>query len=393
MTERNGSILVERLSGDERAVKGFPKIEGDVVRLHIGDPDHPTPNHICEAAIKAMRDGYTHYAPPGGYLELKEGICKRLWEDKRIQKNPDEILVTNGASEGIFLSISTLLNPGDEVLIFDPSYSLYATAAKMLGIVPRFVPFAPGFKITREVIEEHLSNHTRMVILNNPCNPTARVFSKEEVNVIAKLAEGKNFIVLSDEVYHKIIYDGKQHQSMSQMEEIKERSILVDSLSKTYAMTGWRIGYIVAPAKWITWMRMIHGVVNNTLNSIAQKAAITAVSGPQECVELMKKGYESRKILMEKEASNIPGLHPFPIEGTFYLFCRYSFPLKSIEIVQYLLKNGVAVRSGSEFGSQGEGCFRLSFTCDEESLRKGMKRIREAFLKLSDVSKREGMLN
>jgi len=384
MMERNRSLFVERLLGDERAVKGFPKIEGGVVRLHIGDPDYPTPKHICEAAIKAMRDGYTHYAPPGGYLELKEGICERLWEDKKIQKTPDEILVTHGASEGIFLSISTLLNPGDEVLIFDPSYSLYATATRMLGIVPIFVPFVSGFKISKEKVEEYVSTRTRMIILNNPCNPTARVFSKEEINVIAKLAEKRNLIVLSDEVYHKIVFEGKEHYSISQIKEIEKRSILVDSFSKTYAMTGWRLGYIVAPAKWITWMRMIHGAVNNTLNSIAQKAAIAAVSGPQECVEFMKKGYEERKTLLEKEASNIPGLHPFPIEGTFYLFCRYSFPLKSIEMAQYLLRSGVSVRSGSEFGSQGEGCLRLSFTCGEKTIVEGLERIKGVFRRFSD---------
>jgi aspartate/methionine/tyrosine aminotransferase len=337
-----------------------------------------------------MKEGYTHYAPAGGYLELREAICKRLWKDKGVQKSPEEILVTHGASEGIFLSLSTLMNPGDEVLIFDPSYSLYATVARMLGILPIFVPFADGYRITKERMEEFLGVRTRMIILNNPCNPTARVFSKEEVNFIAEVAEKKNLLILSDEVYHKIIFDGKKHHSISEIKEVEKLSILVDSLSKTYAMTGWRIGYIVAPQKWISFMKTIQGAVTNSLNSIAQRAAIAAVSGPQECVELMKNGYEARKILMEKEANNIPGLHASPIEGTFYLFCRYSFPLKSVEMAEYLLRNGVSARSGSEFGSHGEGCLRFSFTCGEETIRKGMKRVREAFLKLSNRPKQEG---
>jgi len=382
---KNGSVLVERLSGDERS-KGFSKIEGDVVRLHIGDPDFATPDHICEAATKAMKEGYTHYGTRGGYLELKEAVCERLWEDKEIQINPEEVLVTHGASGGIFLCMSALLNPGDEVIIFNPTYSLYATVARMLGIVPVFVSFASGFKITKEAIEESLSEHTRMIVINNPCNPTARVFSKEEVDIIAELADERDLLVLSDEVYDKIIYGERKHCSISQVKEIKRRSIVINSLSKTYAMTGWRIGYVLASSRLIAYMRKIDDTVNNTLNAIAQKAAIAALSGSQKCVESMRNEYEARKTLVEKEASNIPGLQPFPIEGTFYLFFHYPYPLKSVEMAQFLLKNGVSVRSGSEFGSQGEGFIRLSFTCEEGVISKGMRRIREAFLKLADIT-------
>jgi aspartate/methionine/tyrosine aminotransferase len=385
--ERKGSSLVERLSGDERS-KGFPRVQGDVVKLHIGDPDFSTPEHICEAAIKAIKDGYTHYAPPGGYLELREGICRRLYEDKGIQKNPEEILVTNGASEGIFLCLSALLSPGDEVLILNPCYSLYATVAKMLGSVPIFVQLGADLKVTRAGVEKHLSSRSKMVIVNNPCNPTARVFSRKEMTVIAEIAYERGLLVLSDEVYHRITYDGRKHFSINELREVEKVSILVDSLSKTYAMTGWRIGYVAGCAKWIEWMKMVHKAVNNTLNSIAQKAAIAAVFGPQECVELMRGEYERRKKVVEDETKKIPGISTFPIEGTFYVFCRYRPFLKSVEMAEYLLRNGVSVRSGSEFGPQGEGCFRLSFTCQEGTIRNGIKRIREALLELSDFLKK-----
>jgi len=373
------SPMINNISNSERFKKAFSPVEDkSAINLQSGDPDFKTPKHICDAATRAMADGFTHYCPGLGDKTLRESICNSLFADYNVSKSPSEILVTNGGAQAIFLIAASLLSPNDEAIVFDPSYSLYAMAIQATGASPIYVPLSDNFHFEKDKFSKMVTSRTRGIFLNTPNNPTATVFSHDDIEFIGWLARKYDLFIVSDEVYHKILYDGRKHVSILSLKGLQDRVILINSLSKTYAMTGWRLGYIVGDAFLIKQTLPLHRAMIGSVNTISQKAGIEALQGQQNCVESMVREYDSRRKMMCELINEIPGLHCDMPEGAFYVFFRFNHKLSSEEMAEYFLKKGVAVRSGSEFGTKGEKHIRLTFAVEPSMIKEGVRRIKKA---------------
>ncbi|MGE5256856.1 MAG: pyridoxal phosphate-dependent aminotransferase [Hyphomicrobiales bacterium] len=371
------SDRVKRLSSSERSQRPTT-IPKDAIRLDMGEPDFPTPAHIQDAAASAMRDNFTHYGNAYGEPALREAICLSLQRDFDVKRSPDNVLVTAGGIEAINVISATYLNPGDEALIPDPEYSAYADSVSLFGGTPVFVPLTRDFHIDFEALEKRISPRTKIVFISSPGNPTGRVLREEEIRNLARLAVKMNLLLVLDEAYHKLIYEGIKFLSICQIEEVRSRAILLNSFSKTYAMTGWRVGYMVAEAQLIKDLVTFHKATTICPNVPAQMACAAAAAGPQDCVEAMRQEYERRKVLVEKKLKEIEGLATPPCEGAFYLFPRFDHSLTSAQMVDYLFSKGIMVRSGTEFGDGGQKHFRISFSTSMEALELGMARLKRA---------------
>ena len=371
------SEMVKRIQGSERSQRRVTVPKG-AIRMHMGEPDFPTPIHIQEAATRAMRENFTHYGNPYGDEELREAICLYLKRDYGVQRKPENVLVSAGGIEGIHVISATYLNPGDEVLILDPEYSAYADSVALFGGKPIFVPRTDRFHLDLKAIEGRISKSTRMVFLSNPSNPTASVLREEQIRGLTKIAMEHDLLLIIDEVYHKLIYGGIEHFSICQVDEVKDRAILLNSFSKTYAMTGWRVGYLVADAKIIKDLVGFHKALVTCVNTPSQKACVAAITGPQDCVESMKKEYDERRRLVENALKGIERISTRPCEGAFYFFPRFEHQITSRDMTSYLADNGILVRSGTEFGENGQKHIRISFTTSIEELEEGMDRLKRA---------------
>ncbi|TET85057.1 MAG: pyridoxal phosphate-dependent aminotransferase [Desulfobacteraceae bacterium] len=371
------SEMVKRIQGSERSQRRVTVPKG-AIRMHMGEPDFPTPIHIQEAATRAMRENFTHYGNPYGDEELREAICLYLKRDYGVQRKPENVLVSAGGIEGIHVISATYLNPGDEVLILDPEYSAYADSVALFGGKPVFVPRTDRFHLDLKAIEGRISKSTRMVFLSNPSNPTASVLREEQIRGLTKIAMEHDLLLIIDEVYHKLIYGGIEHFSICQVDEVKDRAILLNSFSKTYAMTGWRVGYLVADAKIIKDLVGFHKALVTCVNTPSQKACVAAITGPQDCVESMKKEYDERRRLVENALKGIERISTRPCEGAFYFFPRFEHQITSRDMTSYLADNGILVRSGTEFGENGQKHIRISFTTSIEELEEGMDRLKRA---------------
>jgi aspartate aminotransferase len=371
------SDRVKRLSGSERTQRRliFPK---DIIRLEMGEPDFPTPAHIQEAATRAMRGNYTHYGNAYGEPALREAVCLSLKRDYGVERNPENVLITSGGIAGIHTICATYLNPGDEVLIPDPEYSAYADSVTLFGGTPVFVPLKEDFHVDFEALEKRISKKAKIVFISSPGNPTSRVLRAEEIRSLARLAVEKDLLLVVDEVYCKLIYDGIKFLSICQVEEVRNRSILLNSFSKAYAMTGWRVGYMVADAPLIKDMVTFHKAMTICPNVPAQMACVAAAAGPQECVETMRREYGRRKALVARKLGEIRGLATPHCEGAFYFFPRFSHSLTSQEMTEYLFGKGIMVRSGTEYGAGGQKHFRICFATSMDILEAGMSRLKQA---------------
>jgi aspartate aminotransferase len=378
--------MLKRLGATERSRLMARSLPRDLARLHIGDPFFETPAHICHAALKAMQAGYTHYAPFPGDPQLREAICGFLNSECGLNFQPHELLVTNGATEAIFCAIAGYIDPGDEVLVFDPTYSLYSTCVSAVGGETVSVPLSPDQRLAREELMRRVGPHSKMIIINNPNNPTGTLFSREELKTIAEVAVGNDLLVLSDEVYHRFTYDGAEHVSVAGLPELRERCLVVNSFSKTYAMTGWRVGYLAGVEELVKPILPLHCALTGTVNHPSQKAALAALRGPQGCVEEMRAEYSARRGKMLEGIKSVEGLSCIPPQGAFYVFCKFDFPLTSANLTEELMKRGVAVRSGTEYGPGGEGHIRLAFTAPAGEIEEGMQRLKKTFLELGAMS-------
>jgi aspartate aminotransferase len=344
----------------------------------MGEPDFPTPAHIQEAAARAMRDNLTHYGNAYGEPALREAVCLSLKRDFGVERKPENVLITSGGIEAIHVISATYLNPGDEALIPDPEYSAYADSVSLFGGTPVFFPLKEDFHIDFEAIEKRISQKTKIVFVSSPGNPTGRVLGEDEVRNLARLAVKKDLLLVLDEAYHKLIYSGVRFLSICQVEESRSRSILLNSFSKTYAMTGWRVGYMVADAPLIKDMVTFHKAMTICPNVPAQMACAAAAAGPQDCVEAMRREYEKRKALVERKLKEIQGLYTPPCEGAFYFFPRFEHALTSQQMTEYLFSKGILVRSGTEFGACGQKHLRICFATSMETLETGMDRLKRA---------------
>ena len=365
----------------------------DVINMSVGEPDFNTPDHIKEAAKKAIDENYSRYSPVPGYPDLRKAIVAKLKNENNLDYSVNEVLVSNGAKQSVCNTIMALVNPGDEVIIPAPYWVSYPQMAKLAGGTPVIVEagFDQNFKMTPEQLEAAITPKTRLIILCSPSNPTGSVYSKEELKGLADVIKRHDdLFVLADEIYEHINYIGK-HESIAQFEGMKERSIIVNGVSKAYAMTGWRIGYIAAPEWIVKGCNKLQGQYTSGPCSVSQKAAEFAYTQSQECVEQMRQAFERRRNLIVQLAKDIPGLEVNVPEGAFYLFPKCSsFYGKSngdtvinnsSDLALYLLEKGhVATVGGDAFGDPE--CFRMSYATSDENIREAMRRIKDALTEL-----------
>ena len=365
----------------------------DVINLSVGEPDFNTPDHIKEAAKKAIEDNFSRYSPVPGYPELRKAIVAKLKNENGLDYSMSEILVSNGAKQSVCNTVMALVNDGEEVIIPAPYWVSYPQMVKLAGGTPVIVNagFDQDFKMTPEQLEAAITPKTRMLILCSPSNPTGSVYSKEELEALAEVIKRhEGLYVLADEIYEHINYVG-HHESIAQFPGMKERSIIVNGVSKAYAMTGWRIGFIAAPEWIVKGCNKLQGQYTSGPCSVSQKAAEAAYTTSQECVETMRKAFERRRDLIVSLAKEIPGLEVNCPQGAFYLFPKCSsFYGKSYEgrkiesstdLAMFLLEEGhVATVGGDAFGDPE--CFRMSYATSDDYIREAMRRIKETLAKL-----------
>jgi aminotransferase len=354
----------------------------NVVHLEQGEPDFTTPSHILDAAVKAMRKGFTHYTEINGTLELRQAMSEKLEKENGIDADPKtEITVTSGSQEAMFITALGFLNPGDEALILDPYYPAYFEDTLLAEAVPLtvFLNEEENYHVNMEALDEKITKKTKMIWMCNPSNPTGHVFSKDDLGIIAEVAKRRNLIVFMDEIYEKLLYDDSKHISIGSLPGMESRTITVNGFSKAYAMTGWRIGYVVAEKKLSATLRKLHYHATLCPNAISQKAALAALTSPQNCVQEMIKEYDRRRKLAINELDKIASLSYTMPKGAFYVFPNFSSFEESDEAMAlYLLKKaGVVTVPGSGFGKAGEGHLRISYSVSYEQVKEGMKRLKE----------------
>ena len=369
------------------------KAEGiDVDGFGAGEPDFDTPDHIKEAAIQAIRDGQTKYTPAAGTLALRKAISDKFKKDNGLDYAPSQIVVSNGAKHSLANAFAAILNPGDEVIIPAPFWVSYPELVKIYDGIPVFIytDETHHFKITPEQLRNAITDKTKALVLNSPCNPTGMLYTGEELKALADVAVQHNLIIVADEIYEKLVYDGQKHVSIASFgEEIKDHTITINGVSKSYAMTGWRIGYAAANDKIAKIMANIQSHASSNPNTIAQIATIAALTGPQDDVEMMRGVFEERRAYMVNRINKIDGVSCIMPHGAFYIMMNikdlfgktlYGKTINSSdEFAELLLEKAkVAVVPGKGFGA--EGYVRWSYATSKENIEKGLDRL-ENFLK------------
>ena len=365
----------------------------DVINMSVGEPDFNTPDHIKEAAKKAVDDNFSRYSPVPGYVDLRKAIVEKLRNENQLEYGVTEISVSNGAKQCVCNAVLALVNPGEEVIIPAPYWVSYPEMVEIAGGKSVYIDtdLSTNFKITPEQLENAITEKTRMLILCSPSNPTGSVYSKDELEALAQvIKKHENLYVVSDEIYEHISYIGN-HESIAQFPGMRERTIIINGVSKAYAMTGWRIGFLAAP-EWIAkGCNKLQGQYTSGPCSVSQKAAEAAYTGSQQCVEDMRLVFERRRNLIVKLAKDIPGLEVNVPEGAFYLFpkCSSFFGKEygkykisnSTDFAMYLLEEGhVATVSGDAFGAPDY--FRMSYATDDKTITEALNRIKVALAKL-----------
>lgn len=397
-TKLEPSALLQRLS--ESATIRMAQLSREltqkgvkVISLSLGEPDFNAPEHIREAAKKAIDEGWDSYSPVPGYLDLRQAICDKLKRDNNLEFKPENIVVSTGAKHSLANIFMSFLNAGDEVIIPAPFWVSYPEQVKMMDAVPVLLPSSveSNFKVTAEQIEAAITPRTKFIVYSSPCNPSGAVFSKQELADIAAVVERHPHVyVISDEIYEHINYVG-QHESIAQFAAIKDRVIVVNGQAKGYAMTGWRIGYMAAPAYIAKACEKLQGQVTSGTNSIAQRATIAALLGPQEPTYAMREAFQRRRDLVLQLMQEIPGFKCNVPDGAFYVFPDISAHFgKSYEgetirtsddFCMFLLNVAhVAAVGGDGFGAPE--CIRLSYAASEDNLKEAFRRIAEAVKKL-----------
>ncbi|GAB4184147.1 MAG: pyridoxal phosphate-dependent aminotransferase [Coleofasciculaceae cyanobacterium] len=357
----------------------------NIIHLEIGQPDFPTPFHICEAAFRAMKDGYTGYGPAAGLLELREVVAEHISTTRGIEIHPDEVVVTPGAKPIIFFTLLALVNEGDEVIYPDPGFPIYESVINFVGAkgIPLPLREEVDFRFHIDDLVEAISERTRLLIINSPQNPTGGLLTKEELEAIAELSNKHDFYVLADEIYSHILYEGN-HESIIRFPGMKERTILLDGFSKTYSMTGWRLGYGVVPKPFVEKLVRLMINSNSCTCSFTQIAGIEALKGSQEFVEEMVTEFKRRRDAVVDGLNAIAGISCLKPAGAFYVFPNVKqIPLSCEALADYLLEEaGVALLAGTAFGKFGDGYLRISYANSLENIQEALERIQVAIGKL-----------
>ena len=357
----------------------------DIIYLQIGEPDFPTPIHIVDGAIDALRNGHTHYSAPSGIMPLKEAIVQEVHSRRGVTPDTEQIVITPGAKPIIFFVILACIEAGDEVIYPNPGFPIYESMINFAGgkAVPLPLREENEFSFDKDEFVSLISERTRMIIINSPHNPTGGILSKDDIELIAKVAKEKNILVLSDEVYKNIIY-GAEHESIYSLDGMKDNAVLLDGFSKTYAMTGWRLGYGVMPKDLANRVERLMINSNSCTATFSQYAAIEALKGPTTEADAMVETFQKRRDFIVDGLNNIPGISCVKPKGAFYVFPNVSkIKMSSDDLENYLLhESGVAVLSGSAFGKYGEGYLRLSYANSIENIDMALKRIAGALSKI-----------
>jgi aspartate aminotransferase len=367
--------LTLAISAKAKAMKG----QGiDVCSFSAGEPDFDTPAHIKAAAEKALAEGKTKYGPAAGEPKLREAIARKLREENGLCYNAENIIVTNGGKHSLFDLMLALIEAGDEVIIPAPYWLSYPEMVKLAGGTPVIVDTdaSTGYKITPDQLRSSITPQTKLFVLNSPSNPTGMVYTPAEVKALAEVVVEKDILVVSDEIYEKILYDGAEHLSIGAVgPEIFNRTIISSGFAKAYSMTGWRLGYLAGSVELIKAMTTIQGHSTSNVCTFAQYGAIAALEGSQDCVEEMRLAFAERRQVMLERLNAIPGLSCPKPDGAFYMFPNISKTgLKSLEFCDALLESQqVAVIPGIAFAA--DDCIRLSYATDMESIEKGMDRL------------------
>jgi aspartate aminotransferase len=350
-------------------IREAAKMRHDAINLGLGEPDFDTPAHIKEAAKAALDEGFTGYTPNNGYPELI-GEIARYYKQYRVDAGPEQILCTSGCSEALHLALEVLVNSGDEVIVPDPGFVAYSPLTRVAGGVPVSARVeAPNeFRLTPDTVAECITNKTRALVVNSPANPTGAVQHYDEMRAFVELADDHNFHIISDEVYDKIIYE-RQHVSPASINP--DRVIVVNAVSKTYAMTGWRLGYTIAPAAIIEEMLKVHQYIQACAPSISQKAAYVALAGPQDSVAAMVEEFRARRNAVVQSLREIADcVKP---AGAFFVFPRFAVQGTSLDLAKQLARAGVIIVPGSAFGRFGEGHLRISYAASRRNLERALR--------------------
>jgi aspartate aminotransferase len=345
--------------------KIFEAAGADSINLGLGQPDFDTPEHIKQAAINAIKDGFTGYTTNLGIPELRQALSGGFKLNNNFEVDPDDIIITSGASEALHIALLALVDQGDEVIMPDPGFVSYAPLTDLAGGRVVGVPLSENLTMTADIVANHITDKTRVLIINSPSNPTGTVQTRDEIRGLCEIADDHNIVIISDEVYEHIIYSG-EHVSPA---EYSDNTITINATSKTYAMTGWRLGYAAAPHDITEQMLKAHQYVQACANSIAQMAALAAVTGPQDCVIEMRDSFRRRRDLLMNGLREM-GLDCVEPQGAFYAFPKVD---NSIEAVQELLEKGVITTPGTAFGSNGDGYIRLSYATSDENILRALE--------------------
>lgn len=378
MSQRSGEMMAQGIN---------------VINMSVGEPDFMTPDHVKEAGKKAIDDNFSKYSPVPGYLSLRKAIANKLKRENNLNYSASEVIVGTGGKQGVCNTILALVNPGDEVIIPAPYWVSYPQMVKLAGGGPVIVPagIEQDFKVTADQLKAAITSKTKLIILCSPSNPTGSVYTKEELEALAKIVlEHDELFVLSDEIYEHINYIGC-HASIAACEGMKERTIICNGVSKAYAMTGWRLGWVAAPEWIIKGLNKLQGQYTSGTSSVSQMAALAAYEGDQGCVEDFRKAFQRRRDLIVSLAKEVPGLEVNVPEGAFYLFPKCSSYFgktdgkhvinNSTDFALYLLEEGhVATVAGDAFGSPDY--FRMSYATSDDNIIEALSRIKEVLLKL-----------
>jgi len=362
--------------------KALEKQGKDIVHLEIGEPDFDTPRNIKEAAIKALNAGYTHYVPSAGIPELRQAIADYISKTRSLEVSPEEVVVTPGGKPIMFYTVLALVNPCEEVLYPNPGFPIYESLINFVGAKPVPIPLEEknDFSLDREYIKKMITKKTKLIIINSPENPTGGVLSREDLKVIADSISGRDDVfVLSDEIYSRIIYEGK-HESITAFPGMKDKTILLDGFSKTYAMTGWRLGYGVMHKDLALKVAQLMTNSNSCTSAFTQMAGVEALTGPQKEPERMVAEFKKRREVIVDGLNKIKGITCKKPHGAFYVFPNIEGTgMDCRKLGEHLLNNaGVAVLPGTSFGKYGEGHLRLSFANSVQNIKKALERIAKA---------------
>ncbi len=353
----------------------------EIIHLEIGEPDFDTPQNIINAAVKALNDGYTHYTPSAGLPDVRKVFAEFITKDRGVEVTPENIVITPGAKPILFFSILALVDRGDEVIYPNPGFPIYESVINFVGAKSVPIPLREekAFSFDLDEMRELVNEKTKLIIINSPQNPTGGVLTSEDMQGIAELATTYDAWILSDEVYSKMVYEGR-HVSIFDFPEVKDRTILLEGHSKTYAMTGWRLGYGIVPVTLAEQISKLQTNSNSCTASFTQMAGVEALTGPQDESRKMMAEFKARRDIIVDGLNAIPGFKCLQPKGSFYVFPNITGTgMKSKQLEEHLLeKAGVAGLSGTSFGKYGEGYLRFSYANSQENIKKALERIREA---------------